>query len=161
MSKGRILFILVSISIIISCKNKSDPERGTEFPQEFLGVWEADQTQDPDNEGIFTHFKKDTVTYYGRIGDADDPSTCYFTSPLFEIVEFEGDLFTLKAIGNDEEEEPLGELTIRIDGNIMEWVFAEDDKDRWNRRPTLSTEDLTPPCEGFKVATLNNQIFSQ
>tara|TARA_R110002124_G_scaffold149259_3_gene315322 strand:+ start:5495 stop:5902 length:408 start_codon:yes stop_codon:yes gene_type:complete len=117
-------------------------ETGTEFPQEFLGVWERDVNQEPDGEGSFIYFESDTVTYFGRVGDIDDP-TCYVISPLYEIIKYEGNVYTLNVLALDEK--TLGELTIEVDGNVMKWIISKNDIDRWIK----SNEDVstfTPDC---------------
>jgi len=140
--KGLFFYILLFLVLTVSCKDKNSLETGTEFPEEFLGVWEADTTEEPDDDGIFTHFKKDTVTFYGRVGDIEDP-ICYVIAPLYEIIRYEGNVYTLNILGSDEKS--IGELTIEVDGNVMEWIFSKNDVDRWNKsNEEVST--FTPDC---------------
>jgi len=139
--------MLVAIFVLsIACKDKNNVETGTEFPDEFLGVWEADPANIPDNEddegGIFMHFESDTVTFYGRVGDVDDPF-CYLTEPVYEIIKFEGNRFTLNILGL--EEETLAELTIRVNNDVMEWVFTKNDTDRWYKRDE-DVSSFVPDC---------------
>lgn len=149
------VFLVFLIAIFaFSCKSNNDLETGTEFPEEFLGVWKIDSAEESefdDDEGIFVHFTADTVTYYGRIGEIENP-TCYYTAPLFKIIEFKGAVFTLKNLGL--EEESLGELTIKVNKNVMEWIFSKNDIDRWIRtNENVST--FTPACDtAFKSESL-------
>ncbi len=137
------LYLILFIFVTVSCKDKNELETGTEFPEEFLGVWNADTLQSPDNDGIFVSFEKDTVTFIGRVGEADDPF-CYLIFPIYVLIEYEGSIFTIEVLGA--EEETLGELTIELDGNVMEWVISKNDTDRWFRSDH-QVDDLTPVCE--------------
>lgn len=158
MNNKRIITLLVVMFVLsIACKDKNNVETGTEFPEEFLGVWEADHENDPefedDDGGIFVHFESDTVTYYGRIGEIENP-TCYYTAPIYEIIKYEGNRFTLNILGLDEK--AIGELTIKVNRDVMEWVFSRNDTDRWNR-----TEEDASTFEPDCGIDLNSKSLSK
>lgn len=149
-----IVVCLIGVSSF-SCKKDDPLATGTTFPVEFHGVWEADSEQDPNADGIFAHFETDTVTFIGRVGEVEEPF-CYLVIPVFAIQEYEGDLFTVEILGLEEKQ--LGELKIVVNKESMEWTYTDGEKVIYNKRNSLTLQDMSPVCENPEKSRAVNEL---
>lgn len=137
--KTALLFAL-TLSIFVSCKDNGNDDDPFE---EIAGLWQLDSDE---GDILYIDITPDEVTSYDYLGDEyDEGDDCYLVETS-EILEVDGDTFTIEA---PEFEGGQLEVTITVVSgklNVTITFLGEELTDTYTRS-SAQTGSFTPVCE--------------